>query len=134
MLCIMLAAATPIHASVPRTPNPQPSCTSNPLSSISSTTAQPSSVTAQPIPPYVWDVTPNPQPSCTPNPLSSITAQPIPPYVWDVTVSDHNEEFTVPYTPPSWEQAKQSPLNALPQCEHRPLLRGANDTSKGTAT
>ena len=38
---------------VPRTPNLQPSCTSNPLSGIGSTTAQPSSVTAQPIPAYV---------------------------------------------------------------------------------
>ena len=91
-------------------------------------------VSAQPIPPYVWGVDPNPQPSYTPNLLSSTTAQPIPRYVWDVTVRDHNEEFTVPSTSPSWEQASQSPLNALPACEQRLLPHGADDTSKGTVT
>ena len=66
--------------------------------------------------------------------LSSISAQPTPPYVWDVTVSDPNEEFTVSYASPSREQAAQSPLDALPACEQSPLPHGSKHTSKGTVT
>ena len=49
-------------------------------------------------------------------------------------MDDHAEEYIVPYTPSPWEQAEQSRLSALPTSEQRPLLHGANDTSKGTVT
>ena len=44
------------------------------------------------------------------------------------------EEYNVPSGSPPWEQAEQPRSNALPMREHRPLLHGVNDTSKGTVT